>query len=306
MQNSAIFVIPMAGESSRFRNVGFEKPKFMLPAFGQTVFDFAIGSFAKHFKSSTFIFIHRDTPGVAEFLRAHVAELGIADPRFVPLAHKTDGQAETVALGLAACNITGDQPISIFNIDSFRLNFALPDGEISAADGYLEVFKGQGDHWSFAKTDGSTRVLETAEKRRISPLCSNGFYHFRRAADFLRAFDNAREKGQSGEYFIAPLYNALIAAGQSIHAYLIPESDTEFCGLPTEYRDFLLTGAAKAWDGQNPALAALRQQALGKPLDAAHLSAAAAALTALGRVDDAGAMQTMAAFARRVATEGAA
>jgi len=298
MHNPTVFVIPMAGESSRFRKAGFDQPKYMLPAFGKTVFDLAIGGFSDHFKTSRFIFITNNSPEAVAFVQAHVAALGLTAFECVQMQRRTKGQAETVALGLQACGIAGATPITIFNIDSFRLNFALPPADIQAADGYLEVFKGAGDHWSFAKTEHahSTKVIETAEKVRISDLCSNGLYHFSRAADFLAAY--AAEQAlslaqQPAEFYIAPLYNRLIATGQDIRAHLIANADTAFCGIPTEYRDYLLSGAQAAFEPNNP-LAALFERGQGQPLEAAQLMEAATALSQLGRTDDAAALQVMA------------
>ena len=324
MREGTVFVSPMAGESSRFRKVGFERPKFMLPAFGKTIFEFAIGSFAAYFQSSPFILITNNNQAAVEFVKNQVAALGITSVKYVAMDRQTAGQAETVALGLEACSITTDEPIAIFNIDSFRLNFSAPErADIRNADGYLEVFKGMGAHWSFAKVSGSDsfRVTETAEKQRISDLCSNGFYYFQKAAEFLAAFEADRAEGTVGEYYIAPLYNRLITKGDDIRAYLIPESDTEFCGLPTEYRDFLLSGVARAWDithievdpeALNPAsfkaalsaddlpkaMAILRAIGFGHPLTTEHLDLAVSLLGTLGRNDDAAAIKTMADYTR--------
>jgi hypothetical protein len=319
MSNPTVFVIPMAGASSRFFEAGFTRPKFMLPAFRQTVFHFALGSFEKYFKTNPFIFITGNDPEADAFVRREVENMGVAQAQFVQMDQLTGGQAETVALGLQACDIAGETPITIFNIDSFRPGFTLPDDpELTGADGYLEVFEGAGDHWSFARVEG-TKVVETAEKKRISSHCSNGLYHFNRAEDFTKAFNDARQSGEKGEYYIAPLYNRLIAAGKDIRIRQLAPEDTKFCGLPTEYRDFLLSGATEAWDAENipdappieglsmrdfhQAKAAgdkervvwvLRQLGTGKPLATRHLNDALRYLEILGRTEDVDALITLA------------
>ena len=325
MSGATVFVIPMAGASSRFFEAGFKHPKFMLPAFRKTIFHFAVGSFEAYFKTNPFIFITNDDPEVDAFVRREVEKMGLADAKFVQVDRLTDGQAETVALGLEACDVSGDTPITIFNIDSFRPGFSEPkSANFASADGYLEVFEGEGDHWSFAKVsaDDDTQVTETSEKNRISPYCSNGLYHFKRAADFLQAFKEERADGTGTELYVAPLFNRLIAAGKNIRMRLLAPNETKFCGLPTEYRDFLLSGANDAWDAEtiedapdletlsmrdfHQAKAAgqkekvvwvLRNLGSGKPLDARLLNTAIRHLHLADRSDDINALITLALFA---------
>jgi hypothetical protein len=137
-----------------------------------------------------------------------------------------------------------DAAITIFNIDTFRPNFELPE-VASSSDGYLEVFKGSGDNWSFAKPKqaGSSQVIQTAEKNPISDLCSTGLYHFNRKQDYLdtyyRYLAKPKSEWEKGELYIAPLYNLLIERGLNIHYHLIERDEVIFCGVPEEYTKFL-------------------------------------------------------------------
>ena len=58
-------------------------------------------------------------------------------------------------------------------------------------------------------------MARTAEKERISSDALTGFYHFTRAADFFGAARAQIAAGASvrGEFYVAPVYNQLIAAG---------------------------------------------------------------------------------------------
>lgn len=240
-----MIVIPMAGLSSRFFNAGYKQPKYMLSAHGSPLFDHAILSFEHYFETLPFLFIVRDLFDTPAFVATRCKALGIRDFRIVVLEGETRGQAETVYIGLEG--VDADSPITIFNIDTFRPGFRLPEEAVNG-DGYLEVFRGEGENWSYAKpaSPEGTLVAETAEKRPISDLCSTGLYHFNRAADFLWAFESEAatpaEQWQRNELYIAPLYNRLIAAGQQIHYHLIERSQVIFCGVPDEYQAFLEKG----------------------------------------------------------------
>lgn len=238
-----MIVIPMAGLSRRFTEAGYDRPKYMLPIAGGTVFSAAVGSFSAMFGDTPFLFIAREVAGTAAFLADQCTLLGIADARVAMLDRPTAGQAETVELGLAQGGIGDDEPLTIFNIDTFRPGFAFPAAPwFAGSDGYLEVFRGEGANWSYVAPgpdDGEPRVLRTTEKQPISDLCCDGLYHFARASDFRDALARERSAPSLPELFVAPLYNHLIAAGRRIHYELVPPGAITFCGVPAEYEAVL-------------------------------------------------------------------
>jgi len=238
-----MIVIPMAGLSSRFFKAGYTKPKYMLEAHGESLFAHAIKSFSEYFQKEEFLFIIRDVLGTVDFIKQEIAALGIKDAQIFILDKETRGQAESVYLGLQSLSST-EESITIFNIDTFRPEFRYPE-KIAEWDGYLEVFAGEGANWSFAKPlhSETTQVIETAEKRPISNLCSTGLYYFKSIALFNAAYDDYLAKPEAewekGELYIAPLYNYLIQEEKNIHYHLIERNEVIFCGVPDEYLAFL-------------------------------------------------------------------
>lgn len=241
-----MFVFPMAGMSRRFTEAGYTVPKYMLSAHGKSLFEHAVGGFSAYFATHPFLFVLRDVAGTPDFVRQECARMGIADARIVVLDQPTSGQAETVTLGLRAAGVTGTTPLTIFNIDTFRPGFRYPDEfALDAVDGYLEVFQGSGDNWSYVRPDPATpgRVLETTEKVPISDLCCTGLYHFGAAHQYLAAYDTfaagAAQAMGLKELYVAPMYNLLIQAGGYVRYHLIKSEDVIFCGVPAEYTAFL-------------------------------------------------------------------
>lgn len=235
-------MIPMAGMSSRFFKAGYSKPKYMLEAKGKTLFEHSVLSFEKYFKDELFVFVIRDVYETKKFVIDQVKKLGIKDFKIVCLDVETKGQAETVFLGLDG--IDDNESLTIFNIDTFRPEFSYPDLS-SKEDGYLEVFQGSGDNWSFVlpENEESTLLVETAEKRPISDLCCTGLYYFNKVSDFKLSYNDylnkPKELWEKGELYVAPLYNFLIKNGKSIHYHKIERDEVIFCGTPDEYDDFL-------------------------------------------------------------------
>ena len=238
-----MIVIPMAGLSRRFQEAGYTQPKYMLPLAGQSLFAHAVGSFSRYFGAEPFLFIARDGHGTPEFIAAELARLGVGDARTVLLPGPTQGQADTVRLGLLQAGVTGDVPLTVFNIDTFRPGFRYPDAPwMASAAGYLEVMPGSDPGFSYVLPDGGGdgRVARTAEKVVISDLASTGLYWFSRASDFLAAMhDSAHAASAHGELYVAPLYNALIAKGLDVRYHQVPRGDVVFCGVPAQYDDLL-------------------------------------------------------------------
>ena len=239
-----IFVFPMAGDSRRFAEAGFVTPKFLLAAHGGALFDHAVGSFAAYFKQDRFLFIVRGR-AAADYVVERCSRFSILRAEVVDLGKPTLGQADTVRLGIDAAKISDQEPMIVFNIDTFRPGYRKPDF-VNDPDcaGYVEVFRGSGEGWSFAAPSEShpDQAVSVLEKRRISPLCCTGLYYFRSAGEFRWAFAHPPEPASAAERrerYVAPLYNALIGIGERINIVEIDKSDVIFCGTPNEYEETL-------------------------------------------------------------------
>lgn len=233
-------IFAMAGESSRFANAGYKCPKYMLSLNDKSVFYYAVSGFRRYFGVHKFVFVYRDINGTKDFIATQCKTLNLFNYQAVQLPHPTQGQAQSVYESLCRLGVENNESILIFNIDTFRADFALPSAfDLDKIDGYLEVFRAEGAQWSFVlpKDENVCSVAQTAEKDRISPLCSSGLYYFRKSGDFKMIFESMlkhRTKSK-GEYYIAPMYNALIKQGKDIRYYEISPNQLTFCGTPSEY-----------------------------------------------------------------------
>lgn len=235
-----MFIIPMAGLSSRFFTAGFTVPKYQIILPNQmTMFEWSVNSFKNYFKTDLFVFIVRNVYDTSHFVDQMCHKLGILNFRIVVLQEETKGQAETVYLGIKTFDdllLLSQESIYIFNIDSYRHNFIKPACSITC-DGYLEVFKGEGEHWSFIQVNEQNKVIRTTEKDRISDLCSDGLYFFKSIETYIKVVEHGLKNNMlyKNELYIAPLYNILIEQGLNICYELVEMEDIEFCGTPTEF-----------------------------------------------------------------------
>ena len=231
-------VMPMAGRGRRFAEMGIDVPKPLIDVRGRPMYAWATESLPLEL-ASRLIFIclqeHLLDRELADDIRSRYEQLR---PLIIPLDEVTEGQACTVLK--AAAWIDNDEPLLIYNADTYcrtALSKRLLDLPPQVS-GLIGVFHAPGDKWSFARADARGRVLEVTEKRRISDWASTGLYYFRRGRDFVEharrmIADNERS---GGEFYVAPVYNRLIAAGAEI--LIDPAEVVWVLGTPEDLRHF--------------------------------------------------------------------
>ena len=239
-----MIVFAMAGRSARFVQAGYALPKYRLPLGRRTVFHHVISGFRDLFGTERVLFVCRDEGDTPAFVTTEAKDAGLAAPDFeiVALHGPTRGQAETVALGLERTDVPDGEPLTIFNIDTIRPGFRYPDWLArERPDGYLEVFRASGSHWSFVEPAQQAAPYGPArrvtERERISNLCSTGLYHFARSDLFRSLYADATRAGAitRGERYVAPLFQRAIERGASIWYNEVPADQVRLCGTPADY-----------------------------------------------------------------------
>jgi dTDP-glucose pyrophosphorylase len=232
-------VMPMAGRGSRFAKVGIPTPKPLIDVLGKPMYAWATDSLPLNLCEKLIFISLREHLDETDLLSDIKSRYGQYSPIILPLDHVTDGQACTVLVAKEL--IDNEQPLIIFNADTFcrtSLDVNLKQMPSSVA-GLLGVFRAPGDRWSFARTDPNGRVVETAEKRRISDLACTGLYHFSRGKDFVRYAQAtiAANDRVNGEFYVAPVYNRMIADGMDIRVDIAQEAWA--LGTPEDLAIFL-------------------------------------------------------------------
>jgi dTDP-glucose pyrophosphorylase len=231
-------VIPMAGRGQRFLDAGYRVPKMLVEAHGKTLLQWSVDSLPLPL-AERLIFI-----GLAEHERGFALAAKIrawygrtCNLKFVFLPGVTGGQAQTV---LAARDlIAPEKPLLIFNIDTAFHSPTLARALTADNDGVLGAFTSREPRFSFAAVDAAGRVTRVTEKEPISEHALTGLYHYRRAGDFLAVAGAAVREDQrvKGEFYVAPLYNPLIAQGRR---FVIDACDSHYIlGTPAELAEFL-------------------------------------------------------------------
>lgn len=237
-----MIVIPMAGQSRRFLDAGYELPKYMLDVHGRPLFDWVMMSFGHKVATEDFLFILRDVHGSYEFVKQRFEQLGLKYGKVVVLDSNTGGQADTVQLGLLKAGVNELEPLVIFNIDTIRPG--LDCSSCEGFDGWLEVSSLIGDNWSFVELqkDEPTLVARCTEKIRISDLCCTGVYQFAGCGVFMDAFRREHHMPSLHELFVAPMFNHVIADGGRVTIRSVATDRVVTAGVPAEYEELCKSG----------------------------------------------------------------
>ena len=235
-------VIPMAGRGSRFADAGYALPKPLLPVHGVPMIELVVRNL-RPAEPARFVFLCR-----AEHLAAYGFAAGLrrAAPGcvIVPVEAVTEGAACTVLLAEPA--IDPDDVLIVANSDqwvdaSVDEHLARLRGE--ALDGLIMTMSAGDPKWSFVRLGAGRRVTHVVEKEVVSDEATVGIYTFARGGDFLAGARRmiTADRRVGGEFYVAPVYNELIAAGARVGIHNVgAEGDGMYgLGIPADYEAFV-------------------------------------------------------------------
>lgn len=233
-------VVPMAGKGSRFVNAGYTVPKPLIDVDGEPMICVVTKNIAPTMRHR-FIYIcqkeHLQKYDLEKLLRAIEPDCII-----IPITHVTEGAACTVLL--AQEYIDNDSLLMIANSDQY-IDSAI-DQYIAAgigSDGCIMTMRANDPKWSYIRYDVNGAVTEVREKEVISDEATVGIYNFAHGNDFVRAAHVMIRKNirVNQEFYVAPVYNELIAEGKKIVYYNVGKERQGMYGLGTpEDLDFYL------------------------------------------------------------------
>jgi len=212
----------MAGEGSRFIKEGYTFPKPLIDVNGKPMIQAVVENLDF---DCEYIFLVRKEH--VEKYEGMLDTLGrITNDRFrhVVVDGLTEGAASTALL--AEKYIDNDEDLLIANSDQFieyePENFKAFKN-LTNTDAIVFTFNAVHPKWSFVRTNARGYIVEVAEKRPISNIATCGIYWYRKGSDFVRYAKQMVEKDirVNNEFYIAPVYNELIADGKSLLPFYV-------------------------------------------------------------------------------------
>lgn len=217
-------VIPMAGRGKRFLDQGYKTPKPLLEVNGKTMIEWVVKSVMIKDAQLTFLILkeHNDAYNLKEFLKEKFDGCNI-----IVIDKVTEGAICTVML--AEKYIDNSTPLIIKDCDQIidwcPENF-MKFVDRNNADGAIVTIATQHPGYSFAKLGSDNiSIIETAEKRVISPFGNAGIYYFGKGSDLMKYGKAmiAKNIRTNNEFYVSPVYNEFIEDGKKIINYPIAQ-----------------------------------------------------------------------------------
>lgn len=231
----------MAGAGSRFADVGYSFPKPLIDVNGKPMIQVVVENL-KPKVPHRFIFICRDEHYHKYSLAQIYANSTQNNYECVRINSLTAGAVCTVLT--ATDFINNDDDLLIANADQvvdIDINEYIAFSRKGKLDGSILTFNASHPKWSYARVDKHNLVLETVEKKAISPHATVGIYYYRKGSDFVSAAFNMIEKNirVNNEFYVCPVYNEMILANKKISIYPIKVSEMHGLGTPEDLNHYL-------------------------------------------------------------------
>lgn len=225
-------VIPMAGRGSRFSNAGYKLPKPLIDVGGKPMIERVVINLTPQ-TDFRFIFICQKEHNERYNLTRMLTDLSPGSI-VIDVDGVTQGAACTVLY--AREYIDNNSPLMIANSDQY-VDISISDyiDQISRRnlDGLIMTMNADDPKWSFVGLDDDLMVTRVVEKEVISNEATVGIYNFAHGSDFVRCAELMIAEGNTvnGEYYVAPVYNSLIAEGKRVGIYNVGSEAHGMYGL---------------------------------------------------------------------------
>ena len=228
----AALVICMAGLNTRFHDVGFDIPKYLLPWREETII-YEILKQLGTFDEVLLLANKRDVYFMPDLIKT-IEPLGLGKNN-IHYIGDTNGQAHTAYIGASLLK-NKLQTFFVHNADTLLVGRDFKSIESTMSDAYVDVFIANNPKYSYVRSKDGL-VTEIAEKSSISPFASSGLYGFYNAQLYEKMYEALSENFTGKEMYIANVLDYMIKNNNLFVGLneLNNEYETIVLGTPQEY-----------------------------------------------------------------------
>lgn len=232
-------ILPLGGDNKLFEKAGYFYPKPLIEVSGKPMIEFVLENPNKINTDKEFVFLLRQED-IAKFHLDSVVKILDPDSKILPIRRNTNGALCSVLLTIDTIDdqdslliLNGDQ---VLDVD---FNTIIDFWNSKGSDAGLVTFNSVHPRWSYVRVEGDN-VLQTAEKKPISPNALTGVYYFKKAKDFFEAaFNTIKNDSQlEGNFYISSVINELILMNKKVHSYSIQTSQYHSFYSPQVMQDY--------------------------------------------------------------------
>ena len=228
----AALVICMAGLNTRFHDVGFDIPKYLLPWREETII-YEILKQLGTFDEVLLLANKRDVYFMPDLIKT-IEPLGLGKNN-IHYIGDTNGQAHTAYIGASLLK-NKLQTFFVHNADTLLIGRDFKSIESTMSDAYVDVFVANNPKYSYVRSKDGL-VTEIAEKSSISPFASSGLYGFYNAQLYEKMYEALSENFTGKEMYIANVLDYMIKNNNLFVGLneLNNSYETIVLGTPQEY-----------------------------------------------------------------------
>ena len=228
----AALVICMAGLNTRFHDVGFDIPKYLLPWREETII-YEILKQLGTFDEVLLLANKRDVYFMPDLIKT-IEPLGLGKNN-IHYIGDTNGQAHTAYIGASLLK-NRVQTFFVHNADTLLIGRDFKSIESTMSDAYVDVFIANNPKYSYVRSKDGL-VTEIAEKSSISPFASSGLYGFYNAQLYEKMYEALSENFTGKEMYIANVLDYMIKNNNLFVGLneLNNSYETIVLGTPQEY-----------------------------------------------------------------------
>jgi dTDP-glucose pyrophosphorylase len=228
----AALVICMAGLNTRFHDVGFDIPKYLLPWREETII-YEILKQLGNFDEVLLLANKRDVYFMPDLIKT-IEPLGLGKNN-IHYIGDTNGQAHTAYIGASLLK-NKLQTFFVHNADTLLIGRDFKSIESTMSDAYVDVFIANNPKYSYVRSKDGL-VTEIAEKSSISPFASSGLYGFYNAQLYEKMYEALSENFTGKEMYIANVLDYMIKNNNLFVGLneLNNSYETIVLGTPQEY-----------------------------------------------------------------------
>ena len=225
-------IICMAGYNTRFHDVGFDIPKYLLPWNNTTIIHDILKNLGPT-KQTILVANSRDRYFSNQLVET-IKPLGLNESNILYIGD-TKGQAHTAAIGMTQIEDMS-LPTFVHNADTIvtgRKFEEIVQKMDDWYDIYVDVFVANSPKYSYVRAFESV-VIEIVEKKQISPYASSGLYGFSSAHSYMNYYNSFVQEKE--ELYISDVIQGMI--GDNLRAFMNDlgnYQETLVLGSPQEY-----------------------------------------------------------------------
>lgn len=228
-------IICMAGFNTRFHDVGFDIPKYLLPWGKSTIIHSILSEL--NYSGETILLANKRDHYFKSKLVDSIKPLGY-DESNIFYINDTSGQAHTTAIGADLIR-SKETPLFVHNADTIVTNrnfdYMEKTMQENVCAAFIDVFVASSPKYCYIRGVEGV-VSDIVEKEAISPYASSGLYGFINAHEYLKSYNELLTKVQKSEVYVSNVLSDMLRDNKSIAFNpLNAKCETIVLGSPQEY-----------------------------------------------------------------------